>query len=104
METYNQWTSKSDAVRDSKSPQDLVTVFRKTNNPVGTIDVPFAEGTKVLLFPVMEAVTVINPVTGAHEVFYDFIDPTVGFPFPTPIGGVMVQAKAQQEQTPFMSI
>lgn len=106
MDTYNQWTSKSDVVRDSKSPQDLVTVFRKTSTPTGTIDVPFAEGTKVLIFPVMEGVTVVNPTTGVHEVVYNFIEPggVISFPFTSPIAGVMVQAKAQQEQTPFTSI
>lgn len=99
--TYNQWTSKSDVVRDAGSPQDLVTVFRKIGTYTGTVEVPFAEGSEVLIFPVAKATVVKNPTTGQNEVTFNLEETGGGAQFTDPLAGVMIQGKNQQQQTSF---
>jgi hypothetical protein len=104
MTDSNEWVSKSNAVRDAGSPQDLVTVFRRSPNFIDTVPVPFSEGSRVLVYPVLEAVVVKNPVTGVNEITYDAQSSIGGSVFMQPLAGVIIEGKNQQTQTSFTAI
>ena len=104
MTDSNEWVSKSNAIRDAGSPQDLITVFRRSTNDTDTVPVPFAEGSRVLVYPVVEAVVVKNPTTGVNEITYDVQGSGGGPVFIGSIAGVVIQGKNQQTQTSFTKI
>jgi hypothetical protein len=92
---FNEWTQKSNLVRDAGSPQDLVTVFRRTDAAAGTVSVPFAEGTEVMYHVVRRAVVTIDPQGKLVVVYDDAADPVVG---------VLLSAKNQTKQTGSMRL
>ncbi len=102
MHSHNEWVSKSNAIRDAGSPQDLITIFSRNPVPISSAVVPFAEGTKVLVYPVAEGTTVKNPITGLNEVVYSLVDIN-GIPIIDNMVGVIIIGKEQQKQTTFTS-
>ena len=94
--TFKEWVSKSNVIRDSGSPQDLVTVIRPATGATGTVEVPFAKGSKVAYTLIREATVTVNVVTGIHEIaFNNATDPIIG---------IQVVGTEQQKQTSFMSL
>jgi hypothetical protein len=94
--TYKEWVSKSNVVRDSGSPQDLVTVIRPATAVTGTVEVPFAKGSRVAYSLIREATVVVNGVTGMHEITFDEATDA--------IVGIQIVGTEQQKQTSFMSL
>lgn len=94
--TYKEWVSKSNVIRDSGSPQDLITVIRPATAVTGTVEVPFAKGSKVGYNLIREATVTVNVVTGLHEItFNEGTDAIVG---------IQVLGTEQQKQTSFMKL
>lgn len=87
--TYNEWISKSNNVRDSGSPQDLVTLFRPVASTTATVGVPFADGTQVM-YQVVQVATVYTDVDGNT-----LIDVVPG----DAVVGLVISAKNQSKQT-----
>jgi len=94
--TFKEWVSKSNVIRDSGSPQDLVTVIRPASGDSGTVEVPFAKGSKVLYSLLFQAEVTVNGVTGMHELAFDATT--------DPIVGIQVMGTEQQKQTSFMAL
>lgn len=94
--TFKEWVLKSNSIRDSGSPQDLVAVIRPATGVTGVVDVPFAPNSKVNYHLMRQATVVKNLVTGKHELAFDEgADAVIG---------VMIYGTEQQKQTSFMSL
>lgn len=94
--TYKEWRSTSNVIRDSGSPQDLVTVIRPADDVTGTVEVPFAKASKVAYHLIREAEVVVNGVTGKHEITFDEATDA--------IVGIVVVGTEQQKQTSYMKL
>jgi GTP:adenosylcobinamide-phosphate guanylyltransferase len=88
--TYKEWVMKSNTIRDSGSPQDLVGVIRAASAVTGTVDVPFANASKVNYVLLREATVVKDVVTGKLEVDFDEAADA--------IVGIMIFGTEQQKQ------
>ncbi len=94
--TFKEWVSKSNVIRDSGSPQDLITVIRPASDDNGTVEVPFAKGSKVMYGLLYQGTVTINGTTGMHELAFDASA--------DPIVGIQIMGTEQQKQTSFMSL